>query len=287
MRSERFGLLLFLLLFSLPMWSQQAPMPPFNNSPTGPPVQFPMPFTPPSTVRDPQALTILQNSISAMGSTVPVDSTATGSVTIVAGTKTDYGTIQILTRGIDQSSDQITLPDQTISVIYSRGQANEIVNGVVKYASVQLTASSQSSDFPLPFLAAALSATDLGIQYIGEETINGLSYQHIQIWHTFSANQNLQRLWSFTVKDIWVDPATWLPFKIAYERREAGGASPRFRIEVLYSNWQTVGGAFYPYQIQKSWNGMPWTSITIQNVALQTGLTDSNFPVISQKVVQP
>jgi hypothetical protein len=89
------------------------------------------------------------------------------------------------------------------------------------------------------------------------------------------------------VKDLWVDATTWLPYKLAYARRESGGASPTFQIEVIYSNWQTAGGAVYPYQIQKSWNGVPWTTITIQNVAFQTGLSDSNFPVTLQKVVKP
>lgn len=286
MRSARFGLLFFLFLLSIPVLAQQIAAPPPNSPPKGPQTLTTLPFTPPS-VRDPQALSILQKAVSAMGSAAPVDSVATGTITIVAGTKTDNGTVRILTRGGDQSSEQIQLPDQTNSVIYSRGQANEILNGVVKQAPFQLTASSQSPDFPLPLLAAALIAPDLATQYVGEETIEGLPYHHVKLWHTFPSNQNLQRLWDFTTKDIWVDPATWLPYKLAYERREASGAVPHFRIEVLYSNWKSVSGAVYPYQIQKSWNGTPWTTITIQNVALQTGLSDSDFPVILQKVVKP
>src|SRR5258708_18259388 len=82
---------------------------------------------PPPVKRDPQSLTVVQRALTAMGGTIPADSVATGTITIVAGSRTDNGTIRILTRGPDQSAEHIQLPGEIRSVIYSRGQANEIL----------------------------------------------------------------------------------------------------------------------------------------------------------------
>jgi len=244
--------------------------------------------TPTTVQRDPQAVAILHKALSAVGGSVPADSVATGTVTIVAGTKTENGTIRILTRGTDQTSEQIQLSDaRQNSVIYSRGRANEVLSGAVKPASMELSASSQSPAFPLPLLLAAFNNADVSIQYIGEEILNGSSVYHLRFFNTYASNQGLQPLSDFTTRDLWVDAVTGLPQKLGYLRRDGGGAAvPQIRMEIFYSDWRTANGVAYPYRIEKSWNGTPWTTISIQNVVFQTGLTDSDFPVSSAVTTQ-
>src|SRR5207244_9922593 len=53
------------------------------------------------------ALAVLQGAFAAMGGSVPSDSTANGTVTTVAGSQTESGSVIILTRGTDQTSEQI------------------------------------------------------------------------------------------------------------------------------------------------------------------------------------
>lgn len=256
-------------LFSIPIFGQQV-----GDS------------TQPTTTvqRDRQAVAVLHKALSAMGGSVPADSVATGTVTIVAGTKTDNGTIRIQTRGIDQASEQIQLSDGTLNaVVFSKGQANEVVQGAVNLTSLELASSSQSADYPLPLLAAAFNNPDCSFRYVGQETLDdGSTTQHVRFWNTYASNPGMLPLSEFTTKDLWVNATTGLPQKLTYLRREAGGpAAPRMAIGISYSDWRGVGGVIFPYQIQKSWNGTPWTTITIQNVAFQTGLTDNDFPVSS------
>ena len=241
-----------------------------------------------SPSRDVQAVSLMQGTLKALGGAVPSDSVATGTVTIVAGTKTDNGTISILTRGTDQTSEQIQLSDGTQnSVIYSHGQANEVVSGAVQPAPLELASSSQSSDYPLPLLVAAFNNPDFSFQYVGQETLDdGSPAQHIRFWNTYASNQGLLPLSEFTTKDLWLNATTGLPQKLTYLRREAGGAVPRMALGISYSDWRNVGGVMYPYHIQKSWNGTPWTTISIQNVTFQTGLTDNDFPVSSPATTQ-
>lgn len=236
----------------------------------------PIPTTP---QRDLQAVAILQQSVRTMGGSAPSDSIATGTAQIVAGSDTQQGTVRILTRGTDQSSEQFQFSSTTGSVTYSRGSAAETTNGATRRLSLERSATSQSLCFPLRFLAAALANPDESFQYIGPELIGTQSTQHVRVRDTYASRSALQSLADFTVYDVWIDSATGLPVRISTVRREGGGSSPRIALDVSYSNYQTVAGIAYPFTVQQSLNGTPWLTIAITNVQLNTGLTDADFAV--------
>ncbi len=232
--------------------------------------------------RDPQAVAILQAAAAAMGGTVPNDSVATGSVVIVAGSKTDTGTIRILTRGTNQTAELIQISDGTRTLIYSRGQAAERDSASSKRQSLELSASSQSPNFPLPVLAGALSDPDAAFQYLGQEALLGFPVHHIRFWKTFPANPRLAHLAEFSKKDIWIDVGSLLPRKVYFQRfegRASRGPSPGIRFEVSFLNYRSINGVLYPFRIEKSLNGTPWVTITVQTVIFNTGLTEADFPL--------
>lgn len=229
--------------------------------------------------RDSQAIALLQASVRAMGGNVPSDSVATGSVVVVAGSLTTSGTVRILTRGTDQSSEQFQSPSTTGSVTYSRGSAAETTNGATRQLSLERSSTSQSLCFPLQFLVGALANPDESVQYIGPEPIGAQSTQHVRVRDTYASRSTLQSLANFTIYDVWVDSATGLPVRISTVRREGGGSSPGIAFDVSYSNYQTVTGILFPFTVQQSLNGTPWKTITITSVQPNTGLTDADFPV--------
>jgi len=214
-----------------------------------------------------------------MGGTVPSDSVATGSVVIVAGSLTTSGTVRILTRGTDQTLEQLSLPQSTVATIYSRGAANATTNGTTQSLPLERTASCQSVAFPLPFLAATLANPDEAIQYVALETSGQAQLQHIRIWNTYNSNSAFQFLSDFTTTDIWLDATTGLPKTISFIRRDGGGASPKTLLAVSYSDFRSTNAILYPNSIQVSINGTPWATTTIQSVSFNTGLTDASFPV--------
>jgi len=229
--------------------------------------------------RDPQAVTVLRQSIAAMASSVPVDSSAAGTVTIVEGSSTQVGTIQILTRGTAQTAETITSSSGQRAIIYSSDDAKEVSAGQSINPPLELIVTDQSPDFPLPLLLSVLNNADETIRYIGQEALNGQSAQHIQVWNTFASKPRLQKLAPFSARDIWFDSSSGLPLKIAHARRPAGGTVPSFPVEVVFSDYRNVTGTLYPFQINKSYNGTPWQTITIQSVSFNTGLTDAQFQV--------
>jgi hypothetical protein len=89
----------------------------------------------------------------------------------------------------------------------------------------------------------------------------------------------LQKLAPFSARDIWFNSTSALPVKLAYSRRAGQGAVPSFEVEVFFSDYTNAGGVLYPMEIQKSYNGTPWETITIHSVTFNTGLTDTQFQV--------
>jgi outer membrane lipoprotein-sorting protein len=258
-RSPAIALLVVLLVLPVALIAQQA-----NQT-----------VTPPT--RDPQAVSVLQQAFAALGNKLPADSVATGTVTIVEGSSKDDGTIRIATRSHDQSVEDITLPNDHRVVVYSRLAATETRGGKTKTASLELSLSSQTPDFPLPLVEWALNSPDASATYVGLESVNGESLHHIRIWNALASKPALQSVSEFSIRDIWIDPVKFLPREISYFRREGGGYAPRFQVEVFFSDYHEVSGIFYPFLIQKNFNGTPWTTITVSSVKLNTGLTDTDF----------
>jgi hypothetical protein len=243
-------------------------------APISPPEQSPAQATVP---RDAQAVAILQQAITAMG-TVPSDSTATGTVAITEGSTSQTGTIQVLTLGTNATSETITLPTDQRIVVYSNGDAKETSGGQSANPTLQLIVTDQCADFPLPFLSSLLANADESLHYVGQETLGGESVQHLQTWNTFASKPAiLQPLSPFSTRDLWFDSTSGLLVKMAYTRRAGGGAVPGAPVTISYGNYQNVSGVLYPFQINKSFNGTPWQTITIQNVSLNTGLTSAQF----------
>jgi hypothetical protein len=261
---RRFRPVCFLGLFLLPTVSISSQQP--QSLPAAP-------------VRDPQAVAILQHAIAAMGSNSPADSSATGTVSVVEGSTTQSGSIQILTRGTSQTAETITLPDGQRAVVYSNGDAKETKGSQSSNPPLQLILTDQCADFPLPTIQSALNNSDETFQYVGAETLEGASVQHVRLWNSFASKPRLQKLAAFSVRDIWLDATSGVPLKLAYSRRAGGGAVPAFTVEVSFSHYTNVNGVLYPLQINKSYNGTPWQTITIQSVSFNTGLTDGQFVV--------
>lgn len=266
MRIPRLGLLCALgLLLATTIQAQQSSTPP--------------PATP---VRDAQAAAILGASISAMsvGGSLPSDSTATGAVTETIGSESQEGTIQILTRGTGESLEEISLPDLSQTTIYSYSMAGQTTgSGAQQQLSGQLAMTSQTVLYPLPLLVGAMNNPDVSLEYVGQETINGALTNHIRIWNTFASKTYLQPLASFSIRDMWVDASTGLPARISFTQQAAGGRAFKTLVEIDYSNYQQTGGLAYPKTIQKSLNGTLWLTISIQSVAFNTGLQDSQFQI--------
>jgi len=229
--------------------------------------------------RDTQAVALVQQSVAAMAVTPPSDSTATGTVTIVEGSTSQSGTIQIQTLGTGETSETLNLSSGQRTAVYTNGNAKETNGSQSTNLALETVLSDQCPDFPLPLLLSALANPDEAFRYVGTESLDGAAVQHVQVWNSFASKPRLQVLASFSLKDIWFDSVSGVPLKLTYVRRLGRGSLPAFPVEVSYSNYKNFNGILYPLQVQKSFNGTPWLTILIQSVSFNAGLTDAQFQV--------
>src|SRR6202022_1643020 len=152
------------------------------------------PSTPPAPQRDPQALAILQRSLTAMGGRVPADSVAIGTIALVEGSTRQTGTIRMTTRGLDQTSEQIDAGDDHRRIVFSNHQAVQTMRGSEKQLSMEMAAASRSYCFPLLLVASGLQNLDYTVQYVGLESLGISQVHHVHIWETFSAKPKLLHL---------------------------------------------------------------------------------------------
>jgi outer membrane lipoprotein-sorting protein len=255
---RRFAVLPFFLVVILSVYAQQSSITPTIDS---------------------QAISILQQSVSTMAATMPSDSVASGNIQIQAGGASSTGSVRILTKGTAESLWQLTLPNSSKTIIFSNGQASASDGSTTQVVQLELAATSQVAEFPLPLIASILNNPDTSSQYIGLETSGPTSLQHVRVWDSFASSPNLAALSTFSSKDIWIDASSGLVQRISFTVRAAQGASPGVAMDIYYSGYQVASGVAYPYNIQESLNGTPWATITIQTVSFNNGLTDSQFTV--------
>lgn len=258
MTLKRFAVLPFFLVVILSVNAQQSSITPTMDS---------------------HAVSILQQSVSTMATTMPSDSVASGNIQIQAGGAQSTGSVRILTKGTAESLWQLTLPNNSKTIIFSNGQASESDGSTTQVVQLELAATSQVTEFPLPLIASILNSPDTSSQYVGLETSGSTSLQHVRVWDSFASSPNLGALSAFSTKDIWIDASSGLVQRISFTVRAAQGASPAVAMDIYYSGYQVASGVAYPYNIQESMNGTPWATISIQAVSFNNGLSDSQFTV--------
>jgi hypothetical protein len=158
--------------------------------------------------------------------------------------------------------------------------ASQTEGTVTRKLGAQLAITSQTADFPLPLLAGGLNQPDISLQYVGLESLDGTSAHHIHLSNTFASRSALQSLSRFSDQDIWIDAGSGLVRKVSFTMRAAAGqGAPSTLMEIEFSDYRAVNGVQYPFEIKKSMNGTPWTTITIQTVTFNNGLSDADFQV--------
>lgn len=225
-------------------------------------------------------VSVLKQSLAVMGGTTPADSSASGALQIATGSTPLSATFKVTTRGMNQSREVVNAPNGTQDHVYSAGQGSTVADAAVRPVSLEQACSYQSVLFPLPILQAALSDPDTVFAYIGMETLAGTPTIHVRYWSSYaSQRKNLTVLSPFSIKDVWLDSTTLLPRRISFDSRAAVGAAPSTHIDVDFAHFQSFSGTLYPTSITQSLNGTVWATYSVQSVAFNVGLTDTDFPV--------
>lgn len=229
----------------------------------------------PPPVRDPQALALAAQSVAALagGSTV-IDVTLSGSVTRTAGSDVQTGTATLYGKGQNESRLDLNLSnDQRTEIRNYVGtpQGEWIGPDGTPIPFAQFNCLTDAVWF-FPALSSLALASDSNqtLSYVGLETLNGASVQHLRsVWYGQQISQT----------DFYLDSTTLLPVSIGLNVHADSDSSLNIPIQVQFSNYQNVNGVLVPYHIQQSLNGSLLLDFAVDGAILNSGLADSLFAI--------
>jgi hypothetical protein len=232
---------------------------------------------------DPQALAYAAQSIAAMtGGNAISDVTLTGSVTWNAGADSGTATLQAL--GTGESRMGLGLADGTRTEIRDAQTGTALGQWINPDNTSGLYASQNcwtDAVWFFPPLGSLAVGRNVVLSYLGQETRNGSTVQHVQSY-VYDPNWPVgvtpsdQQL---STMDFYLDASSLLPTAILFNSHPDGDATTNIPIEIDFSNYRSIGGINVPARIQRFLQGTLLVDISITSAAFNTGLQLSSFTV--------
>jgi hypothetical protein len=222
-----------------------------------------------------------------IGNNSVTDVTLTGTVTWTAGSDIETGTATMYAKGTGESRVDLALTSSTHSdvrndTLASYPQGASAVNGSALSASAIHNCWINAGWFfpALSFLANTSDST-LIFSYIGQETRNGESVQHVRIYRylTTQSAATTSLTQQVSTADYYLDSTSLLPSAVTFNSHPDDDATTNIAIEVDFSNYQNVGGVQVPMHIQKYISGGIALDVTLTSSVFNSGLSDSLFAV--------
>jgi hypothetical protein len=241
--------------------------------------------------QNPTAVALATNSIAVLSGSVQVaDITLTGTATRIAGSDVGTGTVTLKALGTLDSRIDLSLSSGTRSEVRNASNGAPQGSWLAPSGSVNSMAmhncfTDAAWFFPALTVLSQTSNPNLSITYVGLETKNGVSVQHLNfasvsaVQPTASAGLRgpAASLATLSSTDVYLDSASLLPVALAFNTHPDNDALTNIPVEVDFSNYQAVNGVQIPFRIQKFLNASLFLDLTIQTASLNSGLTDSAF----------
>jgi hypothetical protein len=248
------------------------------NSPSLVPAQQATPATP-------QAAALLQGSLSALNANQPLtDITLTASARRIAGSDDESGTATLKAIASGASSMNLSL---------SAGAHSEIMNAsatsptgswsgpdaIVHPMAYHNLLTTPSWFFPTFALAASYSAPGAQVTYVGPETRNSQSVQHLTITQAspIATPPGIPTYAHLTQLDFYLDSTTLLPAALTFNTHPDNNMLLDIPVEIRFTSYTSVNGAQIPFHIQKFINNTLALDLQLQSAILNSGLSISSF----------
>jgi hypothetical protein len=233
---------------------------------------------------DPQAISLANQALSALVGTTQVgDVTLTGTATRTAGSDVGTGAVTLKALGVAMSRLDMNLSNGTRSEI--RNLSSGLPQGfwIAPNSSAHSAANHNNMTdaawfFPALTVLSQASNSSYLFTYVGQETRNGTTVQHIRVAQNIgSAADPTGLARQLSTEDIYLDGNSLLPVALTFNAHPDNNALANIPVEVDFSNYQVVNGVKIPFRVQQFFNGTLFLDITVQSAALNAGLTSTDF----------
>ncbi len=263
MRRAHAALMLSLLsVFSVPLLAQQS-----IQVPTAP-------------TRDPQAMAVLRNAFVALGGASAnsiQDTVIQANLTAAPNQGGGTGTATFKTKGGKIRSDASS-NGKTGTAIFSNGQEFRSSEKGLRAAHSANADHKRIEHLPALMLLQELARTDFSAAYVGEETLEGHTIQHVRLFRVSSRNAAVDATVTKNSElNIFVDAQTSRIVKISFPYVAENDWRQSLPMEILYDDYRVVNGIAIPFHQRYFYNGEPAGELQFTSVAVNQGTPDSVF----------
>jgi len=233
-----------------------------------------------------QASQLLQQSLAALqGNTSLSDVTLSGTARRIVSSDDESGTVTLKALATGAMRLDFNLPSGSLSEV--RATSSGVSAGDwsgpdgVSHSIASQNLSTDWGWFPAFTLSSLLSSANSVLTYVGQETRNGHTVQHLIVKQQFPSQKGntatlLQHL---SQMDIYLDATTTLPVSLVYNTHPDNDAGVDLPVEIDFSDYRAVNSVQIPFLIQKSLNNSLYLELQLQTAAVNSGLTASTFQV--------
>jgi|SRR5579864_298543 len=235
----------------------------------------------PAPASDPQALSLATQSITALtGGGLISDVVLKGNAISTIGSDYEFGSAILMAKGVTESRIDLNLNSGPRSDV--RSAPNGIPQGAWRISSGSVAPYAEHNCFTdaswfFPALSSITQTSNPSyvFRYVGLETRNGLSVQHIQVFRAGADDEGL--LQQLSTIDFFLDPTSMLPLVVTFNSHADNNFGIALLSEIRFASYQPVNGAQVPFHFQKLVNGSLFLDVTITNATLNSGILDSSF----------
>jgi hypothetical protein len=265
MRSARLVLLFVFVVVVVSAAAQQ---------PAAPTIQAPQ--------RDPQALSVLRQTLNAAGGATAIaamqDFTAKGTITHFWAGEEVTAPATLRGRGTTQVRLDSNLPagprswavNHGTSSLYEKGKAT----GVPYQNGVDLGA----VNCPQVAIFALLNDPQVSISAIEQVKENQHDALLIRIQKNFNNQEDPTGILTRrTAKEVLIDPLTYMPIALRAKTYPPKGFSGEFVQEIQFEDFRLVNGTLIPFVLTETISGQKTWMFRADSVVLNSGLSDADF----------
>lgn len=232
--------------------------------------------------RDPNASAVMAKMMSAAGWNGIAsirDAVATGSMTQESeGSEGDpiVSHVTIKARG----GDKFRIEDQSKGTVIIRSGQSAILSDSSGRKSIPWHAAQfvYSPVFPFFMQIGRAAQADTNLTYLGEEQVDGQAAYKIGLERFITGkdvySDVLRRSSHVTLS---ISATTFLPLKMEFEVTSTNSLSARMPRTIYWRDYRAVEGIMVPFQIEEWMNSRRLSTMQVEGVQWNTGISDSEF----------
>lgn len=235
---------------------------------------------PTALTRDPQAVAILRNSFAALGSgnaNAIQDTVIQATLTAPPSQGGGTGTATFKTKGTKIRSDASS-GGKTGTAIFNNGREYRSAEQGLRQAHSANADHKRIEHLPALMLMQELARNDFSAAYVGEETLEGRTVQHVRLFRVSTRNAAVDAtLTKNSELNIFVDAQSSRIVKISFPYVSENDLRQSLPMEILYDDYRVINGIAIPFHQRYFYNGEPAGELQFTSVAVNQGIPDSVF----------